>query len=257
VASLAVGLAAAAGYAVVGAGLVPDRAAWLVPVAVAAGAGALAAVVTVAFAVRPVHTAAVLSVCAIGLSPVLPRYALRLGRLPLPRVPTDVSAFRRDEQATLGPEVRRATQVAGEALTGLLAAVAGTVVVAAVVLLRSPGHWDWALAGLAGAVLVLRARAYLGVGQRLALLAAGVATATAAGVRAAVAAGMTGGLALLGGLALAGVGCAVWSVRATGRSASPYWSRALDVVEIVAMVALLPVCAAALDVYGAVRALAG
>ena len=38
---------------------------------------------------------------------------LRLGRMPLPRVPSDVKAFRRDERATLGPEVQDDTQRVG------------------------------------------------------------------------------------------------------------------------------------------------
>jgi type VII secretion integral membrane protein EccD len=256
-ASLGVGLACAAGYAVLGAIVVADHTAWFVPAAVAAGTGALAAAATAALDVRPAAAAGVLLVCVIALSPVLPSVALRLGRLPMPRVPTDVAAFRRDERPTPGPEVGRGTRIAGDALSGLLAAVAGTVLGAVAVLLRTDGRWAWGLAGDAGVVLLLRARAYLGVGQRAALLVGGVVALAGAGVRAAGSAGVAGWLTLLGALALAGVVCATYAVRAPEGSPSPYWSRLLDVVEIVAMVGLLPVAAAVLEVYAAVRSWGG
>jgi type VII secretion integral membrane protein EccD len=259
-ASLGVGFAAVALYAVLAAIVIADRAAWFVPAAVAAAIGGVAAAVTVDLAVRPAVVAALVTVTVIALSPVLPSVALRLGRLPLPRVPSDVAAFRRDEKPTLGPEVGRGTRAAEDALTALLAALAVTVAGATVVVLRSGATGATAACGLAGAaglVLLLRARAYLGTGQRAALLLGGAAALVGTGVRLASIGDARVWLGLIGTSALIGVVCAISAVRAPGRSPSPYWSRLLDVAEFLALISLVPTAAAVMGVYSAIRAWAG
>lgn len=256
-ASLGVGFAAVAVYAVLAAVIVSDRAAWFVPAAVGAAIGGLAAAATVDLAVRPAAIAALVIVTVIALSPVLPSVALRLGRLPLPRVPSDVAAFRRDEKPTLGPEVGRDTRVAEDALTALLAALAVTVAGATVVVLDTGATWACGLAGAAGVVLLLRARAYLGTGQRAVLLLGGAAALVGAGVRLAGTGDARVWLGLIGACALVGVVCAISAVRAPGRSPSPYWSRLLDVAEFLALISLVPTAAAVMGVYSAIRAWVG
>jgi type VII secretion integral membrane protein EccD len=183
--------------------------------------------------------------------------ALRLGRLPLPRVPTDVAAFRRDEKPTLGREVSQGTQVAEDALTALLAALAATVTGAAMVLLDTGGRWAWSLAGVGGLALLMRARAYAGVGQRAALLLGGAAALVGTGVRVAGTGGAQVWFGLIAATALTGVVCASYAVRAPDLSPSPYWSRLLDVVEFVTLVSLVPIAAAVLDIYATIRSWAG
>jgi type VII secretion integral membrane protein EccD len=256
-ASLGVGFAAVAVYAVLAAVVISDRAAWFVPAAVAAAIGGLAAAAAVDLAVRPAAIAALVIVTVIALSPVLPSVALRLGRLPLPRVPSDVAAFRRDEKPTLGPEVGRDTRVAEDALTALLGALAVTVAGATVVVLLGGATWGCGLAGAAGLVLLLRARAYVGTGQRAVLLLGGAAALVGAGVRLAGTGDSRVWLGLIGASALTGVVCAISAVRAPGRSPSPYWSRLLDVAEFLALISLVPTAAAVMGVYSAIRAWVG
>jgi type VII secretion integral membrane protein EccD len=256
-ASLGVGFAAVAVYAVLAAVVISDRAAWFVPAAVAAAIGGLAAAAAVDLAVRPPAIAALVIVTVIALSPVLPSVALRLGRLPLPRVPSDVAAFRRDEKPTLGPEVGRDTRVAEDALTALLGALAVTVAGATVVVLLGGATWGCGLAGAAGLVLLLRARAYVGTGQRAVLLLGGAAALVGAGVRLAGTGDSRVWLGLIGASALIGVVCAISAVRAPGRSPSPYWSRLLDVAEFLALISLVPTAAAVMGVYSAIRAWVG
>jgi len=118
--------------------------------------------------------AAVVAATALAVSPLLPVSALRIGRLPMPRVPTDVAAFRREDPSIVGADVPARTRVASDALAGLLAAVALVVVTADVVLVWSSDAWAWALAGLSGLALLLRARAYTRAVQRGGLVAGGV-----------------------------------------------------------------------------------
>ncbi|MCW3815933.1 type VII secretion integral membrane protein EccD [Micromonospora sp. DR5-3] len=216
--------------------------------------GALAALLTTA---PPAAIAAVTCCAAVMASPVLPTLALRLGRLPLPGVPTDVEAFRRDERPTLGPEVVGDTEQAERILTGLLWGLAVIVACCAAALLLVGGRWAWALAGLVGAALLLRARAYVGLGQRAALLLAGAGSVLGLAVRASLAGGPGTRLLAAALLLVTGVVCATYAVRAPAGAPSPYWGRLLDVVEFLALVSLVPVAAAVLDIYGAVRAWGG
>jgi type VII secretion integral membrane protein EccD len=184
--------------------------------------------------------------------------ALRTARLPLPRVPTDAAGFRRDERPTPGPEVAGSTQTATNVMTGLLAALAAVVFGGAVGLLIGGGGWAWTLAGLSGLALLLRARAYAGVGQRGALLLCGGGVLAGTGGRLAVIGGQQVRLALIATVLLIGVVCVTYAVRAVRNvSSSPYWTRLLDIVEVLALASLVPVAAMVVGVYGAIRAWGG
>jgi hypothetical protein len=139
----------------------------------------------------------------------------------------------------------------------LLGALAVLVAGGGVVLLRGGDRWAWWLAGCAGAVLLLRTRSYRIVAQRMALLAGGAVAAAGAGVRTAGQEGRTGWLLLAGVLGVIGIAGAVSAVRSPVRAAAPYKQRVLDVLEILTAVALLPLAAAVLGVYGLVRAWGG
>jgi type VII secretion integral membrane protein EccD len=254
---LAAGCAILTVYAVLAAVAVPDRLAWFAAAAAGAATGCLAALSTVVTGVRASSAAGVVTAGALVLSPILPMLSLRLGRLPLPRVPTDTAAFRRDETPTLGPEVAENTETAEKLLTGLLAAVAAVAVGGTVVLLAEDTIWPRALAVLAGTAMLLRARAYTGVGQRGAMLLGGavVLVATAASA-AANGSGPTRAAVIVAVLVL-GLISVVYAIRAPANQPSPYWTRLLDVVEFLALVSLVPLAAAVLDLYQAARSLGG
>ncbi|MEH1017353.1 type VII secretion integral membrane protein EccD [Micromonospora sp. CPCC 206060] len=225
--------------------------------AVAAAVGTLGALADLLTTSSPASVAAVTCCVAVVASPALPMLALRLGRLPLPGVPTDVEAFRRDERPTLGPEVVGDTEAAERILSGLLCGLAVIVAGCAGILLYDGGRWAWALAGLAGVGLLLRTRAYIGLGQRAALLLAGAGSVLGLMARASLAGGPGTRLLFAGLLLVTGVVCAAYAVRAAANTPSPYWGRLLDVVEFLALVSLVPVAGAVLDIYGAVRAWGG
>jgi type VII secretion integral membrane protein EccD len=233
---------------------------WFAAAALAAGTGTVSTAATAALAVRPAATAAVVSAAAVGLLLLVPMVALRLGRLPVPQLPTDLTTFRRDEGPTLGPAVRQATLRAGHALTALLGVTAMTLAAAAgVLVLNSGSRWAWYLAALAGLALLLRARAYAGIGQRAVLLAGGAVAVVVAGVRLGATGGPAGHLALALAAAVAGAGLvgAAYAVRVRAGQPSPYWSRLLDVLEFLAVTSLVPLAATVLGAYAAVRAWGG
>jgi type VII secretion integral membrane protein EccD len=157
----------------------------------------------------------------------------------------------------VGADVPARTRVASDALAGLLAAVALVVVAADVVLVRSSDAWAWALAGLSGLAMLLRARAYTRAVQRGALVAGGVAAL----VVAAPGLFMSGppGLrpALIAGLAGLGVVGLAYGVRARANQPSPYWTRLLDGLEVLAVVSLVPLAAGVLGLYRTARGLGG
>jgi type VII secretion integral membrane protein EccD len=253
--ALAMGLAAVALYAVLAAALLADRVAELGAVAVAAGFGAAVAATVDLGPVRAVSACAVAIPIAAALCSAAPMIALRLGRLPLPRVPSDVEAFRADEESTLSPDVVDQTTAAERILTGLLTALGAVVVGCAIVLLRYPSQWAWALAGLAGLVWVLRSRAYAGAVQRAALVAAGVIVLAGLGVRVGTSAERTPLLIAAAVVALIGIGCLAYAARVIRGRRSPHLARLLDVSETLGLIALLPVAAAVIDVYHAARGL--
>ncbi|MGH3655983.1 MAG: type VII secretion integral membrane protein EccD [Micromonosporaceae bacterium] len=255
---LALGCAALVVYTVVAAVGVADQIGWYAGTCLAAATGCLAAGATVVGGVSGVSVAAVVATVVVLATPGLPMVALRLGRMPLPRVPSDVKAFRRDEDVTLGPQVQDDTQRAGSILTGLVTAIAVVVGTTAVVLLLgTDDRWAWTLVAVAGIAVLLRCRAYVGVGQRIALLLAGGVAFAGVSVRLLGVSGTTGRLLLVAAVALVGVVAIGYALRAAAQVASPYWSRVLDIVEFVALISLVPVTAAVLDLYAAVRAWGG
>jgi type VII secretion integral membrane protein EccD len=255
-AALAAGCAVLVMYALLAAAAAIEGFTWFVGVAFAAGIGLAAALVTAA-GVPARSVAAVLVAGALALSPLLPVTALRLGRLPLPHVPVDVAAFRRDETPTLGPDVADRTRVASDALGGLLAAIATVVVAATAVLAWSGNGWAWALAGLSGFAMLLRARAYPKAVQRSALMAGGFAALMVAAPGVAASGPPSIRPVLVAGVAVLGIVGLAYGARARANQPSPYWARLLDILEVVTVVSLVPLAAGVLGLYQTARALGG
>lgn len=256
-ARLALGCAALVVYTVVATVAVADEIGWFAGACLAATVGCFGSASIVVTGVSSVGVAAVLTAVAVLATPALPMVALRLGRMPLPRVPNDVGAFRRDERATLGPEVQDDTQRAATILTGLLTALAVVVCCAALVLLRTDARWAWLLVALAAVALLLRCRAYVGVGQRIALLLAGGSALAGVCSRLVETSGTTVRLLLVVTTVVVGIVAIGCAIRAAAQAASPYWSRILDVIEFLVLIGLVPVAAAALDLYAVVRSWGG
>lgn len=244
-------------YVMVAAVAVGAHLGWFVAAGLTAMTGGVAAASTMASGARPASVAAVVAAVALALTPMLPMMALRLCRLGPPRVPADVAGFRMDEPAVNRAEVVANTRAAAGVLGALLAGVAVVTAGATVVLLGAGTAWAHTLAVAAGLALLLRARAYTGVGQRAALVTGGAAVLLLTGASLATSASWVG-LAVLvtAALGLGVVGLA-YALRAPKNQPSPYWGRLLEVVEFVAVVSLVPLAAAVLDLYRTARSLGG
>jgi type VII secretion integral membrane protein EccD len=178
--------------------------------------------------------------------------ALRLARLPLPRVPDDMEAFRADEQPSLGTEMFGRTSRAQAVLTGLLVAL-GLVVLAATVVLATGGPWDAGLAAALGVAWILRSRSYAGKAQRLVLVGFGVASLVVAGVWLVASGNRTAIFTTGCAVVLSAAICLVYATRVARGLRSPYWSRLLDVSEFLVLLSLVPFVGMIAGVYEAVR----
>ncbi|MEV4536872.1 type VII secretion integral membrane protein EccD [Asanoa sp. NPDC049518] len=238
--SAALALHGVLGIIGVGAGLRIFSAAVLTGVLGAATAG-------IGFALTAAGAAAILLAilaCGVGLLPLL---AIRSARVPIPSETPNA-----DQEAE---RVRTAVTRAEEILGGLLVGHAVFAAAAAVVLARTGGGWGQTLAAVCGVALLLRARVFRTVRQRVPLLTAGAVALTAVALAVAddpgqlttVLAGVIGlAVALL--LTAAGVGSA-------RRPAGPYLGRTADLLDTTLLVAIIPVACAVLGLFAQAQTL--
>ncbi|WP_213454988.1 type VII secretion integral membrane protein EccD [Rhizomonospora bruguierae] len=183
-------------------------------------------------------------VCGVS---ALPLVAVRLGRLPVPAVAEEGAP--ESEPARLPAAVARTDDL----LSGLFVGHATLTVVAGAVLVLTGGVAGRLLAGLAALAVLLRARLFAPVRQRLPLLGAGLAVLAALSAALVLAADRPRLLAL----AAVGVGLALAVVAAGGawsrRPPSPYLGRAADLLEVAIVVSVVPVACAVLGVYAGIR----
>jgi type VII secretion integral membrane protein EccD len=208
--------------------------------------------------------AALLSVLVCGIG-ALPLLAIRLGKLPTPPVtlPTGsvaeqgfAGAPARDEGLDAVRErpdrgrVFAAVRRTEEVLTGLLIGHALLSVGAFAVLASSGGLAAQILMALAATALLLRSRLFVTLRHRLPLISAGLSGVFALGAELLRGAGD----AMLLGLGLTGLLAALTTVAAgatwTRRAPSPYLGRTADLLDTLAVVAVIPVACSVLGLYG-------
>ncbi|GAA4460829.1 type VII secretion integral membrane protein EccD [Phytohabitans houttuyneae] len=213
--------------------------------------GGLAALATLGGLTPHGAAAVLLSLLACGVG-ALPLAAIRLGRLPLPPVatpPGEGTPAPRPDPAGVDAAVGRTEEV----LTGLLIGHAALAVAASAVLVATGGAAGRVLVAVAAAGLLLRARLFVAVHQRVPLLAAGLGGAAALGVALPVTATPPVLLALAAGGTLAALTVVAAGVAYAHRPPSPYLGRAADVLDTALVVCVVPVACAVLDLYAAVR----
>ncbi|MDR7275568.1 type VII secretion integral membrane protein EccD [Catenuloplanes atrovinosus] len=255
--ALAGGLTAAAGAAALAAALLPRHRSWFTVAAGAAAACATAAASVLISGVTPAAAAAVTVVLAVALGPAFPALALRLAGVPAPEVPADMEAFRASEQPRTAAETAGPARTAESALTALLAAQVMIVAAGALVLSLTGSRSGILLAAVAGAALLVRSRGFRSVAAHLVLLLGGAAVLATAATRAITTGGAVTPALIGAATVLAGAGCAWFAVRAGRRPPSPYWARALDAADFVAVLTLIPIAAAVLDLYRLAGTLVG
>jgi type VII secretion integral membrane protein EccD len=206
------------------------------------GAGAAAAVVTL----------------ALVLTPLVPGLAFRLARVQLPPVPATVADLRDDAGGMPDAEMAVRAESADRFVTGAACALGLLGTGAEITLGLGGGLLATVTAVVLSGVLLLRSRLFRGLLQRLWLMIPGYGGLAWLAVLATRQALPAGHLALVlatlltGTGIVAGTGC--WLPR--GRP-SPFWGRAADVAEMLTVVSMIPLAMGVAGIFGRLHGLGG
>ncbi len=250
---VALGLAAVTVYGVLAVVVLGHRVAWFLVGTVASAFGAVGAAAVLLAGARPAAVAGVAAVLATALGAAAPMLSLRLAKLPLPTVPSDMDAFRAEEQPTMDETVLGQTSVAEHLLTGLFGAFGLVVACSAVVLTRENAIWQAALAGVLALVWLLRSRSYAAAAQRVVLVGTGLAALVPLGAWLTAYGDQVTLLVAFVVLAAGGMITLWYGGRVRRGRKSPHWGRFLDIAEFLSLMALIPIAGFVLGLYAAIR----
>ncbi|SDQ43049.1 type VII secretion integral membrane protein EccD [Thermostaphylospora chromogena] len=251
------GLACTALVATLGGALIADGVPGFLGTAVASVAGAIASAAVMVFDVPAAGAAALTVTILLSLSPLVPTLSFRMARVPLPPLPTNAEELRADTQRLDTESVLERTAQARRFATGLVIGVALVALGAEVLLAAADGWVPTTMAIVLGAALIMRARVFQGVGQRLWLILTGMTGLVLVALNGNLGAGTVAVVAMAIGLLWAAmilIGLGLWLPN--GRP-SPFWGRAGDILDLLLIVALTPLALGVLDLYAWVRGLAG
>jgi type VII secretion integral membrane protein EccD len=183
---------------------------------------------------------------------------MRLGKMPVPALPDKPEQLLADEPVPERDTVYAAVIRSDEMLSGLLLGAAVLTVACEVALILS-GTVDGAiLAGLVAMAFVFRSRLFPSGRHRIPMLAAGLTgmTLLTLGVSLAMPSvfrlyAVVGALVAIGGLVVSA------GLTYSRRPPSPYLGRTADWLDVLLVVAVVPVACAVLDLYGFARGLGG
>ncbi|MET8138833.1 type VII secretion integral membrane protein EccD [Sphaerisporangium sp. NPDC005288] len=225
-------------------------------VMVASMAGAAGAAIVMVWHPPAPGVAALLVAIVLACTPLIPTLSFRLARLPLPAAPKNAEELRADNQELDGPDVKRRAVEAERFATGLAAGVALVALSAELLLLGTGGWTGRAMLVVLALALMLRARVFHGVGQRVWLAGTGAAGLLTVLVGAALTGPGTALLVVPGLLGVAAVAAGM-GLFLPQRRPTPFWGRAGDILEFALITALFPLALGVLDVYTWIRGLAG
>jgi type VII secretion integral membrane protein EccD len=201
--------------------------------------------------------AAILGTALLGFSPLFASLALRLGRLPMPILPRTTADLVRDDPLPPRKHVYGSVVRADGLLTGMLVGLMIVLSVCQILLVLSETRSATILVCLLSVGAFLRTRLYPIVKQRLLLLIPGMAGAACL-VLGPVSRQLTDPVAVIVPVVLVLAALAVFfGLRYSDRRPSPYLSRYAEVLEVIVALALIPVAAAVLGLYGVVRGWGG
>jgi type VII secretion integral membrane protein EccD len=210
------------------------------------------------FGASPAAAAAVVGAVVFAAIPALPMLAYRLARMPVPSVPTGPEDLKADVETVDGLRILTLSDRADAFLTGLIGTTATIVLGTELVLAVTGDYRGVLLCAVLALLLLLRARPLPGRFQRIPLLAAGSVGLGLVAVGGFLVAGpvvrMT---AVLGGLVVAAVIALAYGLAIAGRRISPLWGRYLDIIEVLLILAVIPLAAWVCGLYGWIRAIGG
>ncbi|MFI0372723.1 type VII secretion integral membrane protein EccD [Actinomadura sp. 1N219] len=224
-------------------------------VAIAALLGTANCAVPLVFDMDGAGIAAITVTVALALTPLLPGVSFKLARVQLPPVPGSAEELRRDTMMVDGRALLERTAVADRFVTGGVSAI-GLVAIGAIVPLSFDGGWvSPVMCVVLSFTVLLRARIFRARAQKLWLLIPGVAGLGTLAVATAFDADSQ--VLLLVGVLLPtlvvsaiATGVGMWL---PGNKLTPFWGRAGDILEILFVVALVPLALGVAGVFEYVR----
>ncbi|GAB1507984.1 type VII secretion integral membrane protein EccD [Actinophytocola sp. KF-1] len=236
---------------------VVDRAALFVGAATVGVLGSIGGWLATLDALEGYEAAAIVAGLGLAFSPVLAPLSIRLARVPMPVLPRAAADLLRDDPQPPRAAVYAAVVRADGLLTGMVGGLALVVVPCQVLLITSGSTAGLILVVLLTVGYLLRARLYPILRQRVPLLIAGLTGAVCLALGPLMADRddllSTAGPILLAAGALA----AVLGVVHSTREASPYLGRYAEILEVLVVLAIVPVMCSVLGLYGYVRGLGG
>ncbi len=223
--------------------------------AVGAGVAGLLGALLSLIGLSATGAVAIVLTIAIGALPGYPAIAVWLGRVPVPTLPSRPEEILEDRPKPRRDDVFAAVARANELLSGALLATAVVSACCATALVASHGGVEAVLAVVAAVALLLRGRLFAAPHQRIPLLAGGATMLGVLIIASTLRAGSTHIrlLLLVGVLVLAAL-VLVAGLGYSRRAPSPRIGRLADVVDVLAVMALVPL---ACGTAGAFHAIAG
>jgi type VII secretion integral membrane protein EccD len=203
--------------------------------------------------IAPAGVAAIVLTAALGALPGYPLLSIRLGRLPVPELPQQPLDMLKQTRTVPRSEIFEAVARADEVLTGLLLGVSVASLPCVLVLLADGQRSGWALVLDGALALLLRGRLFPTARQRIPLMVAGLA-AVVVPLLAVAAASDDETRAVLVAVVLVVAACVLVSTLIFSRRApSPFLGRAADIIDVIAIVALIPTTAIVAGLFGYVQ----
>ena len=204
----------------------------------------------------PAGCAAIAVGLCVGLMPFVPAAALRWARLAPAPVPTTAEEVDADTETVDAARVMRLTRQAVDHMSAMIQGLSWPSLMAAAVLACSQDVTAQVLTGFAAAALLLRARLFVTIGQRLPLLLAGIGSTAALLVAVMTDRVGTPELWWSGVPAVtASVVCLCLASRR--RRPSPSATRTAEIADLIIAAAIIPLMCGVLGVFGFVRGLGG
>jgi type VII secretion integral membrane protein EccD len=227
-------------------------------VIVASLLGVLGAWVAYMFGVGFAAAAAMVAILALALTPLIPAMSFWLARVTLPQVPRHADDLRRDTLTIDGAEVFSRAALADRFVTGAVSGI-GLVGATAVAALAFSRSWlSLGACAVLACTLLLRARLFRGLSQRLWLLVPGFGGLMLLAVGEIHGSSQAQRLALALGPLAVGVavviGIGMWL---PSHRPSPFWGRVADIGDTALIIGLIPLALGVAGVFGKVRGLGG
>lgn len=221
----------------------------------------LSLIVTMAMVLMPSRTVEVSAIAVavmLVMMAALPQLSYMIAQIAMPVLPSDAEQLMADDEPIQLDIVSRAV-MADRLLASFIAATVVTAVIFCVPILQR-GSWPALCLGAAVSLaLLLRARAFVGLSQRLVILLGGIVSTVVTVVQVGIHTAGSGLVLGIGAVVIvvAAAALMVYAARGYDRILSPTWGRIGDIIEWIAIMAVIPLVLAVLDVYTFMLGLGG